>query len=211
VVLSYRCFLLERDLRPQTVQITSNGRYGETFIVSPIGHHTVVRGGIAFDLHMIPMFRMTDIIDGRIVEPHSHRHVQPSRKFTFRMPPLRVSNCHWIKGSSEHLADPMFRGSTDRGPVAPTCGECNVLRIDVHEDQARVVNRLGFDGNEESSHIAIVPGRTVDPTLRCEAAVERFCRVVASKPILYTKIVKVASMQSIAKIVGNARNPSQLV
>lgn len=102
----------------------------------------------------------------------------------------------------------MFCSSTDRGPIAPTCGECNALGIDVREDQARVVNRLGFDGNEESSHIAIVSGRTVDPTLGCEAAIERLCRVVAPKPILYTELMEVMSMQSIAKIVENAGNPS---
>lgn len=101
----------------------------------------------------------------------------------------------------------MLCSFVDRGPVAPTCGQCHALGIDVREDQARVMNRLGFDGNEESSHIAIVSGRTVDPTYGCEAAVERFCRIVAPKPILYPEIVKIASMQSITKIIGNSPNP----
>ena len=102
----------------------------------------------------------------------------------------------------------MLRGFADRGPVAPAPGQCHAL---VREDQPCVVNPLGFDRNKEGSHIAIVSGGTVDPTFGCEMAVERLGRVVAPKPILYMKLAKVASMQSITKIVGNSRNQPQLI
>ena len=129
---SCRRLVLERDFRSQAVQVAPDGRYGEPLSATPIRDGTVARGRVAVDFQAIPMFRMADVIDARIVV------LAPEERYGLETLPLPEN----ISRGDRTLFEPLLNRLLDRDDYMlmadfPSYAETQRQVADAYRDRER--------------------------------------------------------------------------